>query len=664
MSRVARLPALMLALVLVGVLLWPGAAAAQSGLAADVRGAEVLVVGAPGLRWSDVDPAVMPTLAALAGRSAVGALSVKALPAVSCPADGWLTLGAGARAEAFGVPCGELEGDRASLRARNLETRDQADVDALTEVVREAGGCLSARGPGAGLAGGQPVPTATGANQGGAGAGSDCAALLLDASVVGGQGPARAQAATAVDAVVAAVDAVRDDGSTLVVVGLSGAPTDAGPRLHVALAAGPSFAPGALTSASTRRPPYVQLVDVAPTVLAGLGLPQPPSMDGQPWQSTGPAPTVAELADLDTRAVEARAATVPFFVILLAVLLLGWAAAAARRSWGAAEVVGLAGVAALGGSLLAGLAPWWRAPLPLPALLGVTAGVAAVVVVGCRRVPGTVGPAGAVCGLLAALFVVDLLTGGYLQLDSPAGYSALVAGRFAGLGNVGFGMYAGAVLLALAAATHRRPAGPVRVVVAVGGAVAVLVLGAPPFGSDVGGVLALVPALALLALLRTGARVSALRLLGAGLAGALLMSAFALADFARDPADRTHLGRFVQQIVDGTAGTVLRRKAEAVVDLLFANPVTATLPVVVGVAVLLVVRPPAPLRRAFAAAPAWRHGLLAVGAASVVGFASNDSGPAIPALAIAVAAPATVAVMARTARSDMARRRQQQPADP
>jgi hypothetical protein len=94
---------------------------------------------------------------------------------------------------------------------------------------------------------------------------------------------------------------------------------------------------------------------------------------------------------------------------------------------------------------------------------------------------------------------------------------------------------------------------------------------------------------------------------------------------------------------------VLARKAQAVVDLLTANALTALLPVVVAVAVLLVVRPPGPLRRAFEVEPAWRHGVLALGLAAALGFAVNDSGPAVPALALLVAAPATLAVVARVA---------------
>ena len=133
-------------------------------------------------------------------------------------------------------------------------------------------------------------------------------------------------------------------------------------------------------------------------------------------------------------------------------------------------------------------------------------------------------PAQVVCGFVAAVVLVDLLTGAHLQLSSVAGYSPLVAGRFAGIGNVAFGVLAAAVLLA--ASASRRA-----VVIAAVGLVAVAVDGAPPLGSDVGGVLALVPAFVLLAMLRTGTRVTLSRLALAGAGAAAVVTAFALADF-------------------------------------------------------------------------------------------------------------------------------------
>jgi len=42
--------------------------------------------------------------------------------------------------------------------------------------------------------------------------------------------------------------------------------------------------------------------------------------------------------------------------------------------------------------------------------------------------------------------------------------------------------------------------------------------------------------------------------------------------------------------------------------------------------------------------PAWRAALLSVLVMALVGFVTNDSGVAVPALALALAVPATVAV--------------------
>jgi len=607
--------------VLLLVLAAPGPALAQQA------GPQVVVVGAAGLRWDDVGKRT-PTLAALAARAAVGALSVKALPAVSCPADGWLTLGAGARAGTGAQGCGSaLPAYGNGLARRNADSRDGARLGALAQALDG----LSAEGPGARLAA-APV------------GGGDGRVRLVDAGTVSGRvGDAgRGQAAADVDAVLARELSALPTGADLLVVGLSEAPGDGLAHLHVALATGPAFPPGTLRSASTGRTGYVQLVDVAPTVLDLLGVPVPDTVVGRPWRSAGRSLGIGALVDLDVRATEGKRATVPFYVVVLGAELALLLAVRSRPR--VLRVVALAGVAVPGASYAAMLVPWWRTGTPLAVLVAVVAGVAAATGLLASRARHGVG---AVAGGTALLLVADLVTGAHLQLESPAGYSSLVAGRFTGIGNVAFGVYAASALLATTAlaAGRRRPA----LWVAGAGLVAVAVDGAPPWGSDVGGVLALLPAFAVLALLLTGARVSAPRGGAALLGGGLVVTAFALADYARPAADRTHLGRFVEQVRDGTAGQVLRRKAEAVLGLLFHSPVTAALPLAVAAAVYLVLRPPPPLQRAFAAVPAFRHALVAVGVASAVGFAVNDSGAAVPALALVLVLPATVAVAAGVA---------------
>ena len=615
-TRRAVLLALLIGTVLVVAVLGPAAPAG-----AQTAGPQVVVVGVAGLRWDDVGVDT-PTLARLVGQAAVGALSVKTPEAVTCPADGWLTLGAGARASSAQVdrdPCtADLPPADDRDRTRNADAVDEADVGALARAL----GGLEQQGPGAVLAGGP---------------GSDGRVRLVDAGTL--DDVDRPAGRRRVDAALAEAEQARPAGADLIVVGLSGSPGEDRARLHLALATGPSFERGALRSPSTRRDGYVQLIDVAPTVLALIGVPVPPEMDGQPMTARGPAPAVTALVDRDARAVEGKRATVPFFVVLIAAQVL--LALVLWRRPRALQRAMVTGVAAVGASYAAMLVPWWRTGAPLLALLAVALGLAVVVSTLAMR---TRHPVGWTCAAVTLLLVVDLVTGAHLQLESPAGYSSLVAGRFAGIGNVAFGVYGATALLATAGLAGGRPVRRTSGLVVACGVVAVAVDGAPPWGSDVGGVLALLPAFVVLGMLLTGTRVSVVRLLLAGFAGAVVVTAFALADYSRPSQSRTHLGRFVAQVRDGTAGEVLTRKAEAIGNLLFGNPVTALLPLVVAGVVYVFLRPPASLRRAFVAEPALRQGLLAVGLLAALGFAVNDSGPAVVALAILVALPATLAV--------------------
>ena len=471
--------------------------------------------------------------------------------------------------------------------------------------------------------------------------GASCALVVRQTAPVAGNGAARRAAATAADTIVSRELRRADPLVLLLVVGLSEAPGDRVAHLHVGIASGPGFGHAGLTSASTGRAFYVQLVDVAPTVLRALRVPVPAAMTGQPWQEVPGAQGVAGLRDLDVRAVAQKAATVPFVVASLTaqLLLVGGLLLAHRRA--AARFVALAGTAVPGASFLAGLVPWWRTGAPLPTLLLVCAVLSlATAAVATRLGRGRYGPVAVVCGLTVTVLVADLLTGARLQLTSVTGYSPLVAGRFAGIGNVAFGVYAAAGLLALGRLARGRlwP-------VLLGGFGLVVVDGAPPWGSDVGGVLALLPAVAVLALLVSGRRLSPLRVALAGLAAGALVCGLALVDHARPPDRRTHLGRFVDQVADGTAGDVLHRKATAVFGLLLHSPVTALLPLVVVVVVLVVRRPPGVLAEAFEDEPAYRDALVALGVAGALGFVLNDSGAAVPALALVVALPATAALV-------------------
>ena len=123
------------------------------------------------------------------------------------------------------------------------------------------------------------------------------------------------------------------------------------------------------------------------------------------------------------------------------------------------------------------------------------------------------------------LLVVDGVRGGRLQLDTPFGYSPITAARFAGMGNLGFALLmVTAIVVATGAwplwpgvglAPSPRPARAPNLLLwlaAAGFVVSVAVDGVPTFGADVGGVLALLPALAVTWLLLAGVRVGVTRL--------------------------------------------------------------------------------------------------------------------------------------------------------
>jgi len=657
----------------------------NAGAAAAARPpSDVIVVGSPQLTWSDVSASSTPSLWHLAGHAALGSLSVKAAQPVSCVADGWLTLGAGDRADAQdrdGNSCGssallvQEDGTSATIAGfaaayqHNVRRVDQTHLGALADALKGRGDCISAAG----------APAALGAADA---AGDvryyrpDVALAVADRDFLARCAVTLVSATPAdIDSTVSMVSRNAEAGAVVIVIGLS-EQADAPAHLHVALAHGGDFDSGQLVSASTRRTPFVQLVDVAPTVLSLRGIAEPASMIGEPWRRSGGraanlAGEVTKLARLDRAARQQAIAVLPFWITLVA-LMLGACGFAAWVAWRrpAGRLPRVAALACAWCALLpaagfvSGAVAWWASSVPLAALAAATviaATVSTAVAVALETVVWQRRPfglAGAVGSITFLALVVDLATGARLQIFTMPGYSPLVAGRFAGIGNVGFGVFgAGAVLAAagLAAAVGARGRLPGGVALArraafsaaAVGLVAVVVDGAPSLGSDVGGVLALVPSFAVLFWLLGNVRISWRRALGGALATVAVITAFGLADYARPASHQTHLGRFVGDVVHGGAWGIVRRKALADLHLLAYSVLTLLIPLMVAVAIWVLWRPPRSLRLAFST-PVLRPALVALLVLTIVGAVLNDSGIVIPALAVLVVLPATMAVVVST----------------
>ena len=636
----------------------------------------VLVIGVPGLRWEDVTPGGMPAVSAFCRRAAVGALSVKAAALPTRATAGWLTLGAGNRVT--GVPPSSPTapgGPGTTLRRARLANAHLsygAQVGALGTALRAAGRTTRAvGGAGAELA---IAPAGQDATR------SADLVVVSQEGLYGASGSARPRAAAAVDRAIGPLltAAPTVPGRSTLLVGVSDGLTG-GPHLHVAAAVGPGLPAGSLVSASTRRPPYVQLIDVAPTILAVLGVPEPASMVGTPWRtahaagpdsvaSARPPPSPARLADLDRQARAGLRWAGPFQTALVWLTLALTAATltAARRPgrWARrwARAIPFAGytLAALPvASYLLQLVPWWRVPATvvlLPAAAVATGGLAAAA---ARRWPG--GGVGLVTAVTAGVLAVDLLTGGGLQTAALLGDSPLIAGRFVGIGNLAFALLAGsALLLAGLLAGWQNPTrapGPPRrraLVTATAIAASTLALvGAPQLGDDAGGVLALVPAAGVL-LLRLGGRRIRLRTAAAlALAGGLVLGALAVADYTRPPDVRTHLGRFVDGVLHGgPGGTALRRHLLSAADSLVSSPFNLTLLGLGALALACRSSAGAGWRHAVTAAlrtvPGLLDGLLAATVAVTLGGLVNDSGVAVPGVAACLLLPLILAISGMT----------------
>ena len=635
----------------------------------------VVVVGVPALRWQDVTAAGTPALWRLAGEGAIGSLSVRATSAVTAPADGWATLGAGnratgelARGKSIDPPA--LAGSVYALRARNDALAFDSHVGALGNALRSAGVRRVAFGPGAALAladdagaldevGAPPAVSADGdflARLAAAVSQRAVVVVELDQLVAGSTPAALAE----VDGLVAAVEQSLTQQDNLLIAGLSDR-TGEPAHLRVAIARGPAYPAGLLVSALTRRAGFVQLIDLAPTILRLEHLPASDAMVGRPWSLAAPGrpslpARIAGLVDADRAAEGYRRYVPPFFLLLVLLQMLLYAAGffalrgAASRPARRARVLkairgfALAFAAVPASTYLAHLTPWWRHPLGY--LLAVVVLVDAAVYVVAASGPWRrrqLGPEGFVAGTTFFVIGIDVLTGARLQLSSLAGYSPVVAGRFSGIGNVAFALFGTGALLLTAALCVGASARLAVAIVALVGVAAVAIDGSPALGSDFGGVLALVPAFTVLGVSLSGRRISWRVVLTAAAASVAVVAAFGLLDYARPVEAQTHLGRFVGQLVHGGAAAVVRRKAMANVHLLTHSVLTFVVPLAVVFVSVVLLRPAGGLRRALAALPALRAGLIAVLVMSVAGFAFNDSGVAVPALALTVAVPLALA---------------------
>lgn len=605
-------------------------------------GSPIVVVGVEGLVAFPTRDLELPWTS---GRPvSAAAISEPASVEDECALSVWATLGAG-RTTSLGPTCTlpvahHRIGSWPQLQAASAEARPDARLGTLGSAVP---GCVEAVGPDAAVAAARSDGTVDAYTTldefVGREARTSCGLTLVDA----GTAPRSAL-----------VSVLRRRDATVVILGIR---REASGQAVEALDWIGSTPPGWLTSPSTRRTGVVTLPDLTRTLVAaasrGSGSSLP--LDGALLE-VRPAQLSSTSLRRETRALQAQPHALTVAASVLGGLLGAGVAlfvVSRRRGDHGLSATLLAAALVLPAALaLAAVVPWQRAPGAAALLVGVVLAWTAVLTLLVSKgaqvfaVPTAVLAAGATTLVLSA----DAASGGVLERSSLLDLRPLDGGRWYGFGNTTFAVYATAVVVLvgwLAARASSWAAG------AVLAALALVCEASPTMGADLGGVIALAPPLLWLLVRSRGRSVSALRLVALGAAALALAASAAVLDWLRGPQRRTHLGAFVQHVVDGSAGAVVARKAGAVLSSLLGPSGFVAL----GLIVVCWWRVLRRLGSALPAFPRLRLVVAAAAATSVLGTALNDSGAVVGAVLSCLLA-VTVASLAeeRHPRPDGARR--------
>jgi hypothetical protein len=278
------------------------------------------------------------------------------------------------------------------------------------------------------------------------------------------------------------VEAARRMGTVVAVAAPNGPPET--PNLTPLALVRPGTGGGLLYSPTTRTEGLLTNADVAPTLLALLGARVPPEMAGRVAQVRPGGPESAELLQRRLWFVEENGFRVWGVVGVLWAAALGVGISRGGRRGASTVVLALAALPA--GALLAAAVPV-TGVLPVGALTTLLAGGMAAL---SSRLSGNFTGALALVSLAtAALVVLDAAAGGAIERFSTLGYNPATGTRFYGVGNEYAAVLAGGLTMGLGVLAYprRMPAA----LLATVGAVAVLILGLPTMGADVGGSLAL-----------------------------------------------------------------------------------------------------------------------------------------------------------------------------
>ncbi|HMJ75287.1 MAG TPA: glycosyltransferase [Iamia sp.] len=456
----------------------------------------------------------------------------------------------------------------------------------------------------------------------------------------------RLEALERTDAILGEIAASLPDDALLLVLGMT--PPTGRWELTPAVAYGAGVEPGRLASRSTNRDGLVTLTDVPTTVLDVLGAERPEGMIGRPLEHRAGAPDLSALEQVNEVATGRERIYYPMALTFIIVQALAYVFAVfafastdpTRRLAATLRFLVLSFAAWPLATFLVRIVPaamTWGTGTHL--LTWVVAAGAALLAGKARGHP--LAPLSVITTATVVLLVADVALGARLQTSSILGYSPHTAARFTGLGNTAYAVLAASALLTAVILCARR--GSSRPAVAAAAALLALIIvvdGAPWLGSDVGGILSLVPVYGLVVVALSGRRLTFRALLLAGVATAVVLALATGIDLLRPAGSRTHLGTFVSDSLrdSGTFTTTVSRKWATNVRVFQQSIWTWMVPIVAcfSLYVLVVAKG---WSRLLPRGSRYRLGVVSALGLGLLGWLVNDSGVVVTALVFVYVGP-------------------------
>ena len=330
----------------------------------------------------------------------------------------------------------------------------------------------------------------------------------------------------------------------------------AGEKMGAIIIRGPGFDAGVLTSSSTRRLGVVTLNDVAPTILEFFGIKAPIEMVGRPMTSVSSSDNEAMLIDMNAKAsaqvdrqVIMRSTSIAQSAMVVLVLFAIFTTSIPTIKRAAAWLV----VCFVTLPLVMFLLPLIYSGGVFGSVVMMVALTIAVTALGGVVLKTPQRTFVWLCAICIVAMMIDLLAGANLMVSSIASYNIVEGARYYGIGNELMGTMLGATIIGAGMAL-----GGIRIsmradVILSGAAFGIVLafVSMPMLGANVGGALAIAPAMGAMLIARRGWRPD-LR----SLVVIVFITLFAVAgmfamDVVRTTSEQSHIGRTVSILAGG-----------------------------------------------------------------------------------------------------------------